>query len=81
LPRRRFDVVAVIKRSDAVRKSNATDTPDVRIFVLGRGQRDDGADGIIFVGAPMAAPVATSAAVAPVPPLTTATLTATTSFV
>ncbi len=30
--------------------SNATDAPDVRVFVLGRGQRDDGADGIVIGG-------------------------------
>ena len=30
--------------------SNATDTPDVRVFVLGQGWREDGADGIAVVG-------------------------------
>ena len=29
---------------------NATDVPNVRVFVLGRGRRDNGADGIVIVG-------------------------------
>jgi len=55
---------------------------DVRVFVLGRGWRDDSVDSIIFV-ATTAAPVATSTAVADVPPLPTTTpmATPTTLFV
>ena len=66
-------------------RSNATDSPsgsavgaalerhqlaDVRVFVLGRGRRDDSVDGIV-VFAMTAAPVATSTAVANAPPLPT----------
>ena len=49
---------------------------DVRVFVLGRGRRDDSIDGIVIV-ATMAAPVATSTAVADTPPLPKTTLMAT----
>jgi len=55
---------------------------DVRVFVLGRGRRDDSVDGIIIV-ATTAAPVATSTAVADALPLPTTTpmATPTTLFV
>ena len=45
---------------------------NVRIFVLGRGRRDDSVDGIVAV-ATTAAPVAASTAVANAPPLLTTT--------
>jgi hypothetical protein len=55
---------------------------DVRVFVLGRGQRDDSVDGIVVV-ATTAVLVATSTAVADAPPLPTTTpmATPTTLFV
>jgi len=55
---------------------------DVRVFVLGRGRRDDSVDGIVVV-ATTAAPVVTSTAVADAPPLPTTTpmATPTTLFV
>jgi hypothetical protein len=51
-----FDVVAVAERSGAVRKcANARafkrlQRASVRVFVLGQGQRDNSADGIVVVG-------------------------------
>ena len=55
---------------------------DVRVFVLGRGRRDNSVDGIVII-ATMAAPMATSTVVADAPPLPTTTLmvTPTTLFV
>ena len=51
-----FDIVVIAERSDAVRECANARTfechhlADVRIVVLGRGKRDDGADGIVIVG-------------------------------
>jgi len=55
---------------------------DVRVFVLGRGRRDNSVDGIVII-ATMAAPMATSTVVADAPPLLTTTpmATPTTLFV
>ena len=55
---------------------------NVRVFILGRGWRDDSVDGIVVV-ATTAAPVVTSTAVADAPPLPTTTpmVTPTTLFV
>ena len=53
---RTVDVVAVAKRSGAVRKCadacsiDCHQRANVRVFVLGRGRRDDGADGVVVVG-------------------------------